>query len=264
MTFASNMQAIEQDAVPELYRFISGGYEWRYTSYKTNLTFIGDVYTAAPIQRGALTFSSQPGGSKVSLLFPMSDPMKKFISNYPLPSTVVQIYQAVSSDLTQYALFFEGKIMKVSVAGKVMTAECAVDDALSTMLPHIVYQSYCNWQVFDCDCGLTASDYEVPAVVTVSASSLISATFATYESGWFTQGRIRVGGDYRFVTNHDGSQVDLQIPFGADVITGGTVYAYPGCDGAPATCRTKFNNFTVRHVSMSYIPSHNPIIWGFK
>jgi uncharacterized phage protein (TIGR02218 family) len=139
-----------------------------------------------------------------------------------------------------------------------------VDDELSAMLPEIVYQSFCNWTLFDCNCGLRSQDYELSAIVTVSESSMTSSIFATYENGYFTQGRIRFGGDFRFITNHLGSKVDLQIPFGSELVNGSTVYAIPGCNGAPATCKTKFNNFDLRHVSMPYIPTRNPVIWGFK
>jgi uncharacterized phage protein (TIGR02218 family) len=263
MTFDSNMQATEQDAIPELYRIIGGGYEWKYTSHRTNLTFLGETYVAASIKRSAFTNTKQIGDSKVTITFPLSQPLLKYISAYPLPSTTIQVYRAVYSDLSQYALLFEGKVKRASFNNKVISAECGIDDEMASMLPHIVYQSYCNWQVFDCNCGLAAADYDVSAVVTVRDSSLISTTFGTYAAGHFTQGWVKFGGDMRFITNHAGSTIDLQLPFASELVTGSTVYAYPGCDGAPATCISKYNNW-LRWLGMPYIPSHNPVVWGFK
>ena len=263
MTFDSNMKAIEQESIPELYRIKGGGYEWRYTSYKTDLTFLGDLYKAATIKRSPFTSTRQAGDSKLTITFPLSQPLLRYASAYPLPSTTVTIYRAVKADLSQYGLFFDGMVKRVTFNNKVISAECSVDDELSVSLPHIVYQSYCNWQVFDCFCGLSSSLYKVTAAVTISGSSLISSAFSVYASGHFTQGWATYGGDTRFITNHVGGQIDLQLPFGSDLVDGSSVDFYPGCDGSPDTCRTKYNNFS-RWLGMRKIPSHNPVVWGFK
>lgn len=207
----------------------------------------------------------QLGSARVTVTVPFSDPLQKFISVAPLPSTQVTIYRAVGDSLTDYALLFDGKVQRVGMANKVVSAECSPSGKLSARLPHLVYQSYCNWTVFDCGCGLNAEDWAVPIYsVTVTGASLVSASFAAYADGYFTQGRIYYDGDWRFVTSHTGNTITLQIPFSVDLITGADVIAYPGCDGAPATCRTKFDNFLDHHISMPYIPSSNPVIWGFK
>lgn len=263
MTFDSNMQAIEQDALPELYKIVGGGYEWRYTSYKTDLTFLWDTYVAATIKRSGFSNSKQPGESKVTITFPMAEPIQKYISAYPLPSTSVDIYRAVKSSMSQYALLFSGKVRKATFNNKIISAECWIDDEMSNMLPYVVHQSYCNWQVFDCNCKLEKEDYKVTAVVTVSGNSLISSTFATYAVGHFTQGWVLFQGDMRFITNHAGSQIDLQLSFGSSLVDGSTVYVYPGCDGAAATCIDKYDNFR-NWCGMPYIPSHNPALWGFQ
>ena len=264
MTFDSNMQLVEQAAIPELYVFTAGGYVWRYTSYKTDLTFLANLHKVAAIKRSGFTVDRELGSARVSIGMFISDPLQKYISATPLPSTNVEIYRAVSSSLADYALLFEGAIQRISMANRVVTADCGQSGKLRARLPHIVYQSYCNWSLFECGCGLDAESWAVPASITVAASTLVSPTFASYADGWFTQGRVLYDGDYRWITNHVGNTISLQIPFGPGLATGLTVVAYPGCDGQPATCRTKFDNFTVRHISMPYIPSHNPVIWGFK
>ena len=265
MTFDSNMKAIEQAQMPELYRITSSGYEWRYTSNRTAITFLGESYTPAAIKRSAFSNSKQIGESKVNITFALANPLLKYLSAYPLPSTSIQVFRAVGNDLSQYALLFDGKVRRTSFTNKTIIAESTVDDEMSAMVPNIVYQSYCNWQVFDCDCGLLSGSYEVVATVTLDSdgASLISSTFATYESGYFTQGWVKFDGDMRFITNHAGSRIDLQVPFGPNLVNGSGVYAYPGCDGHPDTCTNKFNNFN-KWLGMFYIPSHNPVVWGFK
>lgn len=264
MTFDSNMQAVQQDAIPELFDITAGGYVWRYTSYKTDITFLTNLYKAATIKRSGFTMDARPGSAKVTVSVPLSEPIQSYISASPLPSTNIKIYRAVASSLSDYALLFDGMVKQVSGANKILSAECSPAGKLTARLPHIVYQSFCNWQVFDCYCGLDATAYAVPATVTVSGSTLVSGTFAAYADDYFTQGRILYDGDFRFVTSHVGNTITLHVPFSASLITGSAVTAYPGCDGKPATCKTKYNNFATRHVSMPYIPSHNPVIWSFK
>jgi len=266
MTFESNIVSTQSDALPELYQITSGGYEWCYTSYRRNLTFLGKTYRRGSIERSSFVNSRNPGESRVTLRFPLSDPLQEFISAFPPPSTEVNIYKAVYEDLTQYALIFSGKVRKTSIKDKMISVECSIDDEMAVMMPTIIYQSYCNWQVFDCDCGLLEEDYRVTAVISSLSDSgreLISSAFSVYAADWFTQGRIQFGGDHRFVVDHSGSTVKLQLPFPSSLAAGATVYAFPGCDGSPSTCKTKFDNF-LRICAMPYIPSHNPVLWGFK
>jgi uncharacterized phage protein (TIGR02218 family) len=263
MTFDENMQLVQQEAIPELYAFTAGGYVWRYTSYKTDLTFLGNLHKSAPIKRSGFTVDREPGSARVNVTMFVSDPLKKYISATPIPSTRVEIWRAVSSSLSDYVLMFEGIVQRFTAANGVLTVECGQSGKLRVRLPTLVHQSFCNWQVFDCGCGLDPTLWDVPAEVTVSASTLISGTFAGYANGYFTQGKIYYDGDYRFITNHEGNTIWLQIPF-QSLASGSTVVAYPGCNGSPKTCKTKFNNFDDRHLSMPYIPSHNPVVWGFK
>ena len=264
MTFDSNMQLVQQEAIPELYDITAGGYVWRYTSYQTDLTFLTNVYKATAIKRSGFTVEHRIGNASVSISLVLSDPIQKYIATTPLPSTRVAIYRAVASSLADYALLFEGAVKQVSVQNKIVTAECFQAGKVFARLPKIVYQSYCNWQVFDCDCGLDAAVWQVNAGVgSISGANVECAIAASYGDGYFTQGRMYYDGDFRFITNHVGAVLTLQIPFPTLPI-GATVLLFPGCDGSPATCQTKFNNFLDHHLSMPYIPSHNPVIWGFK
>jgi uncharacterized phage protein (TIGR02218 family) len=268
MSIETELKDIQKPAIPELYEIYGNGYLWRYTSYKVGVTFAGNYYRAATIKRSGFTRSRVPGDSKVTVTFPIMDPVKTYVSSYPIQNVRIRIYQAIAPAMVSYALLFEGKIKKVSLTGRVLTSECGIDDDLTQLLPHIVYQSYCNWTVFDRNCGLECNDWLVDGVITTHAQNglyISSPTFATYETGWFSQGMAEYDGDRRLIISHEGSQLLLQVPFVVgENIVGKTVQATPGCNGSPSTCKNKFHNFTLRHVSMPYIPSHNPTIWGFK
>lgn len=261
MTFDSNMQAIEQSAIAELYNIYAANKVHRYTTYREDLIFDGNIYRRATMKRTGFSADRELGSSKVTISALLWPPFQSFFAASPLPSTYVEIYRAVTEELTSYAKLFSGTVKRSSVKDRIISAECVQTTRLSAKLPKIVYQSNCNWQVFDCDCSLSSDDWDVNAVVTVSSSALVSATFGLFDDDYFTQGRVFYNGDFRFIVAHSGNTITLQAPF-SDLVTGGTVTAYPGCDGLPTTCESKFNNRD-RFCGMRLIPSHNPVVWGF-
>lgn len=262
MTFTSNMQAVEQSSVTELYEITTRDKVYRYTTNRTDLTFLGNLYRRASMKRSGFSVDRELGSPKVSISGFYWPPLQEYFAASPLPATTIQIYRAITQELTAYANLFFGSVRRASVANKVITVECVQTTRLSTKLPKIIHQPNCNWQVFDCDCGLSADDYAVGAtIIGVSNQYIRSPTFALFPTGYFIQGRVLFEGDFRFITGYDGEYLALQMPF-SSLVNGDYVVAYPGCDGLKATCSTKFNN--VDHFcGMPMIPSHNPVVWGF-
>jgi uncharacterized phage protein (TIGR02218 family) len=120
--------------------------------------------------------------------------------------------------------------------------------------------------VYDSGCGLDDTVWRVAATITqVSGSMLVASAFGDYDNDYFKGGWITYGQDMRLVTSHTKSSasVTLQIPFDSRMYVGASVWTYPGCDGAPSTCKNKFNNI-LKFLGMPYIPSRNPILWGFR
>ena len=131
------------------------------------------------------------------------------------------------------------------------------------MLPRMIYSGQCQFVLFDSGCGLAAQSWGVTASVSVDGYLLASPSFAAYPNGYFTRGYAAAGGDFRFIVAHGGDTITLQLPFDSRVGNGGTVTAYPGCDGSPATCRDRFGN-SARFGGCASIPSRNPAVWGLK
>ena len=72
---------------------------------------------------------------------------------------------------------------------------------------------------------------------------------------------MRFGTDARLITQHTGANLYLNVAF-ASLSVGDEAVAYPGCNGDPQTCLNTYNN--LEHFNgMPYIPSHNPVVWGF-
>ena len=264
MTFDTNLDAIEQVEIPELYALGYGGVFEYYTSFEKDLTFNSNLYLAAPIKRSGFSANVNMGSVKVTLAAPLLPAFVRYIANQPMEPTHVIIYRALGTDLTDYVTLFEGDVQVVSLKDRVARASCEAKSAiLTTMFPRIVFQSTCNWQLFDADCALSDAAFLVQTAVTVSGSDLTAAVFATFSDGYFTGGRALIENDERMIIKHVGNTITLHVPFDDRVETGTTIKCYPGCDGLHDTCENTFSN-TIAFLAMPYIPSTNPVMWALK
>jgi uncharacterized phage protein (TIGR02218 family) len=265
VTYESNLTETQQGLIPELYDFESGGNYDRYTSFSEDLTFQGVLYQKATIKRSGFTVDTEFGKITMSIQAPIMDSLRPYIANQPIEVTRVTIWRALYSDLTEYRVLFKGDILKVSMKGPIAQASCeSHSHILSQKIPTVVYQSWCNHEVFDNKCGLEETAWYVPATLSaIDEGKYTSTAFGAYADGYFNGGQLLHENDARYITNHVGNDVWLHVPFDARVVVGSEMNAMPGCDGSPTTCKTKFNNWS-EYLGMPYIPSSNPVMWGFK
>lgn len=268
MTYETNLQAAQQEATPEMYEFTAGSTEERITSYPSDLTFLGNSYSAKPIERGSFSYDSDFGSTAVKIKMLLTTDFKRFLSSQPIEPTNLKIYRALGSDLTDYVTLFNGQVKKVLIKDQTAQLDCESRSRyLEKHLPKYVYQAFCNHDVFDAGCTLVASTYKVTGtIVTISGSEITGSQWsnaAGYEDGYFQGGRVVFGSDMRLVVKHVDDTLTLQIPFSSVVTIGSSIDVYPGCDGNPATCINKYNNHE-HFLGMPFIPSSNPTIFGFR
>jgi uncharacterized phage protein (TIGR02218 family) len=258
------MEKSEMVAMPELYVLRYGVTIDRYTSWPTDITFLGNLYKAGSIKRGSFDIDSELSNTKIDIAAALYPAFLRYVSNMPIMPTLVTIYRSITDDYSQYAIIFDGKVMYITVKNKQVTAHCETDSGLDIPWPRLIYESYCNHDLFDSGCQLDSALYRVIAVLSdINDSELTSTTFSTKPDGYFIGGWVDFGGDMRMITNHVGNIITIQIPFDSSLIIGSEVDAYPGCSGSPDHCKTKFltdnyNNF----FGMPMIPSTNPVMWG--
>jgi uncharacterized phage protein (TIGR02218 family) len=265
MTYQSEIKESQQEPFPEFYELEQGGVYERYTSYNESLVFRGVTYAAAPINRGSFSYDTQFGSVNVDITAPITDIFAAYIGNLPIEPVNVVIYRAIKSDLTDYVIIFTGTVKTVTIKNRQATAKLEANSSwLFAKMPNVIYQAFCNHDVFDSGCGLIESTWEVIATITtISGYNIESSTFGTFTDQYFTGGVIKFGTDFRLVTNHVGNVLSLQLPFDLRLQIDDDVVALPGCDGAPETCLNKFDNL-LRFLGMPYIPSNNPVVWGFR
>jgi uncharacterized phage protein (TIGR02218 family) len=288
----TNFQETQQSPTPEFYVFSSpdGNIE-RYTSYSRSLTFLGQVFTAASITRGGIRHDTKFGEIKLNITTPITPNIAKYIPNTPIQPVDVIIYRSHIDYLTQYEIFFKGSIKHVQFGEKLASAVAVSSNKfLGIKLPTIIYQAFCNHDIYDDGCGVDRS-YEVAGVTQYKRTATISALpdngkniqFTLVTGAAISQGDLAGGevitsyADRRLITAHDSQyEIGVHVPFDARVSVGDSITLYPGCDGSPATCKNVFNNLYgpggtavapiqgKGFLGMPYIPSKNPAIWGFK
>lgn len=266
MSYDTNLAANQQTSMPEMYKIRYGTTTYRYTSYHDNVTFLNQTYTAIPIKRGGLMYDDKFSAVTMNLDLAINDWTKAYIANQPIEPVTVIVYRALQSDLSDYEIIFSGRVADVITEDYEARIQCvARSEYLEKVIPDIIYQSYCNHDVYDDGCGLNWINWRVEGTITDITGSTITATeWAAYAADYFKGGYVKFGSDYRLVTTSTaGGVLTLQVPFDSRLEVGSTTYAVPGCDGDPETCINRFNNLT-NFQGMPYIPSRNPTIWGLR
>lgn len=267
VTFNENLEATEQKGLPEFYTISYGDVVERYTSWHTDLTFEGYTYNASSLTRSGFRQDGKMTQVTVDVAAPMLASFLRYIATTPIEATQVVIKQAVRSDLTVLTTLFTGEVRYVSHEDGIATARCVQNSGNNDLtFPRIVHQPYCNWQLFETGCGLNSSAYLVAATISgISDSDYTCSWAGSYADGYFTGGWVEIDSDMRLITKHVGYVLSLQIPFDATVIVTDVLDLYPGCDGSPTSCKTKFliDNY-INFVGFPLIPSSNPVMWGVK
>lgn len=267
MTLDTNKTARQQEPMPELYEFVSGSSWSRYTSHTEDLTFNSEVFRASPIKRSGVSYDTNFGNVVVNITAPLLDTLNAHIANQPIETVTVNIYRALYSDLTDWEVFFQGTIRTVTIENKVARAAVeASSEILRSKVPVIIFQSECNWDLADGNCLIDYYSFMVESAVnSISTVEYEMTGLGAYADDYFTGGVATYGSDTRLITHWEqATQIaKLQIPFDARVQVGTILEMLPGCNGHPDTCKDKFDNFD-RYLGMPYIPTTNPVMWGFR
>lgn len=261
-----NAQLVEMYGEPELFIVTTDTDTYRFTSWREEVTSASQTYESIPIKRSPIAYDARLGEVKTTVNVPVT---KDFVSNvvkYPIMRTRVQIAKITTDEPNEQTYIFDGIVKNVTIENGVASAHCEGMDKLSTRGPKIVFQSRCNWQVFDDDCGKNQAPFKVNANIdsfNTEELTIYSTKFDNKPNRYFTQGKAYYQGDWRFITDHRSNYIRIHYKFSSDLVVDTGIDVYPGCDGSPNTCKNTFNNWS-KFCGMPYIPSRNPVIWGFK
>lgn len=265
MAFEDYVDNTQMEAMPELYEFQYGNEYQRYTSFHKEIVFETNTYSPAAIKRSNIQWTTELKHAEVTITAPVTALFQSYIANQPIEPVTVRIVRAVYSvEDANYTELFKGRIKTVAVKDLVVSAKCrSGNSVLEARIPGITYQSYCNHEMYDAGCGLNFASWRVLATVDgITDSDYTFSEISGYTNGYFTGGYIKYSNDMRMITRHDGLVLSLHIPFDSRVAIGTSVELFPSCRQDPEQCNDVFNNIE-QYLGMPYIPSKNPVFWGF-
>ena len=259
------LKGAEINEYAEVYAFDDGETISRYTTYQDTISYGGFEYKSAHIKRGPINRNTTFEAVTCQITAPLEEKLTKYIANYPVMPTRVTITRGlVSSFDAQCIVVFTGIIKRVQIEGIYAVAECtSMGSILDSVWPRDIHSSFCQNTLFDSRCGLASSDYQLNFTVQslTGKGGLVSTDIGTNGS-LYTGGYVVYLKDFRWITLGETNTFNLHVPFDAAVQPGVVLRAYQGCSKSAVDCKNKFNNIS-NFNGCPYIPSDNPVLWGF-
>ncbi len=258
--YKDNEEADQRKPVELYHIWRDGGIDWYYTSGDIPVTFGGDIYQPAPINRGSVTYDATLDVTTLSITTEaLLDPTIQYLAQNPIEILWISVSKLHRDDLTEGDNVFIGQVKDVSFKGIKGQVNCVgFEHFLKRTIPTWRYQLTCNHTVFDDKCSLEASEYLTSTAITLNTKQniLTSTDFGLKDDGYFIGGHIIFGVESRTIINHVGDDLTIMYRF-IELDTLDTVSAYPGCDGRPETCLDKYNNIA-NQLAFPFIPIENP------
>lgn len=266
MSYLSEIQKTEASVIVELYHFSNVDGDEYFTSAKESVDFQGNTYAPAAIKRSAPDQTLEFKAQSLTITMGITQLFLAYANSAPLLPVDVEIFSALKDTPTEFVKIFSGKVMSVGFQNQTITATCeAFSELFRKKAPRFAVQAACNHTLYDSNCQVNPALFDANVVATVSGRSITHASFAGFGNQYFTNGRVLIGNDPRFVVDHVGTVITIQFPYPNNITGAQTVRAFAGCDKQAATCRDKFSNLT-QFGGMPYCPGQNknPAVIGFR
>lgn len=242
----------------ELYEFAWGENLLRVTSAKTTQLYNSYLWQPALIQRGSIDFTTEKGRNNLKLSvvrdFPIADLFRVMPPNDVIVVTVHRFHTGDSDG----AVIWSGRVLNCEWTGSTASLNCEpISSSLQRVGLRRMYQRQCPHVLYGTACGVNKSSFNAVATLSaVSGVTLTSTAFDGFADGYFAGGFIEFGSERRFITEHTGGTITINLPL-YELEVGDAVTAYAGCNHSLTTCHDKFNN-ALNYGGMPYIPTKNP------
>jgi len=254
-----------------------------FTSYEQDLTYGGNTYTSRKIDHGQLKGSLFIDRDEVEILTEIlaGDPLTQIAVGSSESTTRVEIYSVdVSGSVATNAVqIFSGDILSAATRGSRISAKAVTGGTVfDRLFPRMRLQIGCNHSVFSPGCTLATSSWKFSAVIDNPGTAGFPFTFdlnsvvkvgggtPTFTAGYFAGGWVEFGSGANTVKRQilnstvvSGGVMTLTLNRDPVVFptAGNSIYLYPGCDSAFATCTAKFAN-NLNFGGMPFVPAANP------
>lgn len=250
----------------ELYRFSEQGVlaPWLFTSGNEVVTYAGEDYLPAPLNRGEIANRNEMARSNLEIVTASTNAAAlRWLARGGEARVTLTIFQREKNGTV--AVAWKGRLAAVVPGENSFTLKMeSIFTSLRRTGLRARYQRSCRHALYGRGCNLDAENFAVAATCTAVSGLLVTITEAALQpSGYYTGGMLRApNGALTYVKRHVGQVLTLQRRFAsleeeiANLPLAVTIY--PGCAHNRADCEAKFNNL-LNYGGFDFIPQKNPM-----
>jgi uncharacterized phage protein (TIGR02218 family) len=243
----------------ELFLFQGTGLSVPLTSADAPISYLGNTYVPASIERAEVDQSSEVTSGTIKIFLPKDHPLAQmFIPYLPVSPISVIVYGSHYTDLDgETVALFTGTVASARFTDQCELTCTSSQYLLQRKIPKQLYQSQCAHVFGDAGCTVNLADHtydgEVSAI-DATGTVLTVPGFASLPDS-LTNGYLAFAGNLRMIVAHAGEQVTLLSPIvGLEV--GSSVAGTAGCALTFAACAVYKN--IANFLGFDLIPEVNP------
>lgn len=267
MTYDATENSAFDSEIAELYEFKFANSIWRYTSADEDQTYLGQVYTAEDnLTRGSVDQTQEINKSNVKITLPYDNLVAKQFIIYPpeeVMSLIIYRTHRNDEDATEVAIIWHGRVTNAEWSDSTVELVCeAIFTSLRRPGLRRRYQAQCPHILYGSQCTLTASLFELDAIVSSINNNIINVSFTIPPIDGYLIGGIFIYTDdqglvhKRAIESNISNEVTISYPIGTLDIND-AIKINPGCRHNVEDCTDKFDN-NINYGGFVYSPALNP------
>jgi len=249
----------------ELYEFVLGVDQFRFTSAEDIITIGTDVYEPEAIARSRIEQGADQNNRTITVTVPTPNTLaQKYVTVPPGEKATLNIFRFQRDEVPSFntqVLLFKGLVQGCRFPNDGESAEFAVrsvETALNRNVPRFTFMSMCNHVLFDAACGAIADNFDHLGVATSTSGTTVTISGVAASGIDFVGGYVRPTAlnDFRMVLAQSGDVLTLLLPFAEDP-AGNNMQAFAGCDHLLlGDCALVFDRIA-DYGGFAFVPSKN-------
>ena len=261
MSYNGDEISIENGNPIELYVFYYAGTRYLYTSSKYPISAEGLLFSPEYIERGESLKLGDSGGTIETCIIkvPRTNPVALLYQGAPpeLDKVVIEVFRIHGQATSDYIKIIDGTVSQVRFLDSTVELTITIENVLNRYIPRGTLSYNCQNCIYDEKCRLSAENYGFECTISNWDNPLFlhSYNLREKESGYFTDGYVRMGSSVRAIVKHEDDYIQIKYPIN-DAVKQANFTVYPGCSQVFKLCATRFHN-TANFNGIPYIEPYN-------
>lgn len=247
MAWIDDQKSVSSSAPVELYEFVTPQTTYRRTTYQSDWTYLGNLYSRVVGERGEAIVAMPGEGHDVDVQIPVDDPIvRQNVTGVPpvMRTSMVVTIRRLQQVSNAAVVIWSGPVRGVTVKERGRVASFRVPDGLEDALradcPRPRAQRHCNHALYDSMCKILEADHDhATTVVDIDGSVIFVASFDAAEL--YVGGQVEFAAERRTIVKQDGVEFTLDAPF-RDIEITDAITLYAGCENTVTYCKERFDN----------------------